>query len=73
MDWHEDQQIRPTVGEWKAGGQWQEDLLLTEYIESRVLKWIKELEQMADLALQPQGDLPPPLTTASLPKFSSAC
>jgi hypothetical protein len=58
MDWHEDQQIRPTVGEWNASGQWQEDLQLTEYIESRVLMWIKKLEQMADLALQRHGDLP---------------
>ena len=40
-------------------GQWQEDLQSTEYVEGRALKWIKQLEQLADLALRPQGDLPP--------------
>ena len=39
--------------------QWQEDLQSTEYIEGRTLKWIKQLEQIADLALRPQADLPP--------------
>jgi hypothetical protein len=32
---------------------------LADYIESRALKWIKDLEQTADLTLHPPTDLPP--------------
>ena len=59
MGWSGGQQVRPRVGEWTITEQWQEDLQSTEYIEGRTLKWIKQLEQIAALALRPQGEAPP--------------
>ena len=64
------------AGDWVAGEQWQEDLQSTEYIESRALKWIKELERIADLALRPRGDRMPDYELAAkiflgLLRFSS--
>ena len=37
----------------------RKELQPIEYIECRALKWIKELEQIADIALSPQGDRGP--------------
>ena len=58
VNWHDEQQVGLKVGEWLAS-EWQQELQPTEYIEGRTLKWIKQLEQIADLALRLQGDLPP--------------
>ena len=58
-DRYHDRQMRHRVGEWNASEHSQEDLQLADYIESRALKWIMELELIADLALHPRGDLPP--------------
>ena len=57
VDWRDELQVRLKVSAWAASEQ--EELQLTEYIESRAPKWIKELEQIADLALRPLDDLPP--------------
>ena len=59
VGWSGGQQVRPRVGGWTMTDQRQEELQSTEYIESRTLKWIKQLEQIADLALRPLDDLPP--------------
>jgi len=42
VDWRDKQQVRTKVMEWAAGEQ--DELRLTEYIESNTLRWIKELE-----------------------------
>jgi hypothetical protein len=74
VDWRDKQQVRTKVMEWAAGEQ--DELRLTEYIESNTLRWIKELEQIADIALMPQGDRAPDYDLAvtillSLIKLSS--
>jgi hypothetical protein len=74
VDWRDELQVWPKARDWAASEL--EELQLTEYIESRALKWIKELEQIADLALQPCDDLPPDYDLAakillSLIKLSS--
>jgi hypothetical protein len=74
VDWRDEQQVRHRVSEWAAGEH--DGLQLTEYIESRALKWIKELGQIADIALSPHGDRGPDYDLAarillSLIKLSS--
>ena len=74
VDWRDELQGLPKVGEWAAGEH--DGLQLTENIESRALKWIMELEQIADIALLPQGDRAPDYDLAarillSLIKLSS--
>ena len=74
VDWRDELQGLPKVGEWAAGEH--DGLQLTENIESRALKWIMELEQIADIALMPQGDRAPDYDLAvtillSLIKLSS--
>jgi hypothetical protein len=59
LDWCDEQGVRPKVGDWTMTEQWQEDLQSTDYIEGRTLKWIKELERIADLALRRGGAEPP--------------
>ena len=59
VDWRDEQQVQAKVSEWAAGDQ--EELQLTDYIESRGVKWIKELEEIADIARSPQGDRRPGL------------
>ena len=74
VDWRDEQQVQAKVSEWAAGDQ--EELQLTDYIESRGVKWIKELEEIADIARSPQGDRAPDYDLAarillSLIKLSS--
>jgi hypothetical protein len=59
LDWSSEQQVRSKAYAWTMTEQWQEDLHSTEYVESRTLKWIKQLEQIAHFALRPQGEAPP--------------
>lgn len=51
--------MQSRVCAWTTSEQRQEDLQSTEYIEGCTLKWIKQLEQIADLALRPLDDMAP--------------
>jgi len=57
VDWRDELQVRAKVDEWAAGEQAQSQR--TDYVESRVLGLIKELEQIVDVALSLYGDQPP--------------
>jgi hypothetical protein len=57
VDWRDELQVRAKVDEWASSEQ--DEIQLSDYIESRALGRIKELEQIADLALLPQGDRGP--------------
>jgi hypothetical protein len=74
VDWRDERQVRARVSDWAASEQ--DELQVTEYIESRALTWIKELEQIAYMALLPQGERGPDFDLAakillSLIKLSS--
>ena len=74
VDWRDELRVRAKVAEWAAGEQDQSQL--TDFIESRALRWIKELEQVVDIALLPQDDRGPDYDLAvriliSLIKLSS--
>ena len=74
VDWPDEQQVLTKVSAWAASEQ--DKFQLTEYIEGRALRWIKELEQIADIALLPPGDRGPDYDLAtrillSLIKLSS--
>jgi hypothetical protein len=74
VDWRDEQQVQAKVSAWAASEQ--DKFQLTEYIEGRALRWIKELEQIADIALLPPGDRGPDYDLAtrillSLIKLSS--
>jgi hypothetical protein len=74
VDWRDELHLRAKVSDWAAGEQ--DESQLTDYIEGRALRWIKELEQVAYMALLARGELGPDYDLAakillSLIKLSS--
>ena len=72
--WAKQKQTRHRVSEWAASEQ--DKFQLTDYVESTTLKSIKELEQIAEIALLPPGRRAPDYDLAarillSLIKLSS--
>ena len=57
LPWTGATQVRAKVSDWVASEQ--DESQLTDYIESRAPRWIKELEQIAQSALFQQGDCVP--------------
>ena len=68
VDWPDEQQVLTKVSAWAASEH--KELQLAEYIESRTLNWINELEPIADIALSPLGETAG-RTTTSPPGSSS--
>lgn len=64
VNWKDEAQVREKIATtWTEG--WDKEIPASEYIESRALKWVRELEQISDVALQP-------LTTDTGPDYDLA-